>query len=183
MPKLKALHNLNVDNTYLLKIEDTSFYEEFFDNSPLELKYNAWVKRVFDLCISTGLILFICPILIPLIAFLIKCDTKGSVFFIQKRNSRNGKIFKCIKFRTMVSNLEADSVPCFDLDYRITRVGRFLRKYHLDEVPQLFNVWLGQMSLIGPRPLMLTENKKYETEFDNYHYRYRVKPGITGLAQ
>ena len=150
---------------------------------PLERTSNLLLKRVFDLLVSTLLLLFVFSWLLPILALIIKLDSKGPVFFIQKRNKRRGGCFNCIKFRTMVINPEADHLPSFDDDHRITKVGRFLRNHHLDELPQLINVWVGHMSVIGPRPHMVSDNMKFDALLGQYSYRHKVKPGITGLAQ
>jgi len=151
--------------------------------SPLEKRYNALFKQAFDLVITSIGIIAVLSWLVPLTALIIRLDSKGPVFFLQKRNKKNGKLFTCIKFRTMVVNPEADMTGARENDERITRVGRFLRKHHIDEFPQLFNVLIGDMSLIGPRPHMVAENVKYELLVKEYPARYRIKPGITGLAQ
>jgi len=150
---------------------------------PLDKTLNRVGKRAFDLIVAIILIATLLSWLLPLIAILIKMDSKGPVLFLQKRNSRNGKLFTCIKFRTMIVNSEADSCPAAINDHRITKIGAFLRRNHLDELPQLFNVLIGHMSLIGPRPHMLSDNARYEKLMNFYSYRHKVKPGLTGLAQ
>jgi putative colanic acid biosysnthesis UDP-glucose lipid carrier transferase len=150
---------------------------------PLDKKINLAVKRLVDIIVSSVLILGLLTWLMPLISLLIKINSRGPVFFKQKRATKNGRLFTCIKFRTMIQNGEADSMPAAIGDQRITTFGRFLRENHLDELPQLFNVWLGDMSLIGPRPHMISDNQKYEELLSFYSYRHKIKPGITGLAQ
>lgn len=173
--------------------DDTEFsHHNYIDNirsiysnypSPLEAVGNMSVKRVFDVSISFVLLIFIASWLIPFLIFLIKLETKGPGFFLQKRKKKNGQVFTCIKLRSMKLNDEADIIAACENDDRITKVGTFLRKYHLDEIPQFFNVIIGDMSLIGPRPYMLSEDAIYERNITEYQQRYLVKPGITGLAQ
>jgi putative colanic acid biosynthesis UDP-glucose lipid carrier transferase len=140
-------------------------------------------KRVFDIVFSTLVILLVFPIVFPLVFIFIKLEGKGSIFFIQKRNGLNNKVFDCIKFRTMVHNKHADTRAAVDKDERITRVGKFLRNSSIDELPQFINVFIGDMSVVGPRPHMLSDNEKFEKIATNYQNRHLVKPGITGLAQ
>jgi putative colanic acid biosynthesis UDP-glucose lipid carrier transferase len=140
-------------------------------------------KRGMDLACSVLVIAGILSWLLPIIAVLIKLDSKGPIFFLQKRIGRGGKIFTCYKFRTMVVNPYADERPCAENDERITRFGKFLRTTHLDELPQLLNVAWGAMSLVGPRPYMLTDDQRISMLVPGHDFRNYVKPGITGLSQ
>lgn len=151
--------------------------------TPLETWFNYWVKRVFDLVFSLLVILFILSWLIPIIALLIRLDSKGPVFFKQKRHGLNNQEFDCIKFRSMTVNATADTELASKNDVRITRFGKFLRSSSLDEMPQFINVLLGDMSVVGPRPHMLSVNEDYAQRFDKFMERHYIRPGVTGLAQ
>jgi putative colanic acid biosynthesis UDP-glucose lipid carrier transferase len=183
MPKTGTLKKKSQQKSIVFNVVQEGMQARVIGFTPLDKKSNAILKRAFDIVISSLIILLLFPFLIPLIAFFIKLDSKGPVFFIQKRNKRDGTVFTCFKFRTMIQNPSSDTLPCVENDERITKSGRFLRNYHLDEMPQLFNVLIGQMSIIGPRPFMVNENLTYEKMLNNYSYRQKVKPGITGLAQ
>jgi putative colanic acid biosynthesis UDP-glucose lipid carrier transferase len=140
-------------------------------------------KRLVDVVFSFLFILLILSWLLPLIALVIKLTSKGPVFFVQKRVGFLGKSFNCIKFRTMVVNEEANTKQAVDNDPRITKFGRFLRLSNIDEFPQFFNVLVGDMSIVGPRPHMHHDCIAFSKIIANYKFRSIAKPGITGLAQ
>jgi putative colanic acid biosynthesis UDP-glucose lipid carrier transferase len=140
-------------------------------------------KRFFDLLFSLIVITGILSWLLPIMAILIKLDSKGPVFFLQKRTGRGGRPFTCYKLRTMVLNQQADECPALEDDSRITSLGKFLRQSNLDELPQFFNVLTGTMSLVGPRPHMLSDCRKFSLMTPEYESRNLAKPGITGLSQ
>jgi putative colanic acid biosynthesis UDP-glucose lipid carrier transferase len=140
-------------------------------------------KRGFDFFASVFLFITVFSWLFPLIGLIIKLDSKGPVFFKQLRHGKDNVPFFCYKFRSMRENEEADIKQATKDDARVTRVGRFLRKSSLDELPQFINVLIGEMSIVGPRPHAIPMNHKFSEEIDNFMYRHSVKPGITGLAQ
>ncbi|MFK7048459.1 MULTISPECIES: exopolysaccharide biosynthesis polyprenyl glycosylphosphotransferase [Flavobacterium] len=151
--------------------------------TPLELWFNHWIKRLFDILFSFLVILFVLSWLIPLIALLIKIDSKGPIFFKQQRHGINNQSFDCFKFRSMKINDLADRQLASKDDERVTALGKFLRKSSIDEMPQFINVLLGDMSVVGPRPQMLSVNEDYAQRFDKFMERHYIKPGVTGLAQ
>lgn len=140
-------------------------------------------KRVFDIALSLFVLLFIFSWLFPILYILIRLDSRGPVFFVQKRVGFLGRSFPCLKFRTMYVNPEANTKQATDNDPRITRMGRFLRKSNLDELPQFLNVLSGHMSIVGPRPHMYKDCASFSRVVDSYKFRNLMKPGITGLAQ
>lgn len=140
-------------------------------------------KRGLDLFLSTTTLILVMSWLFPLLAILIKLDSKGPVLFRQLRHGKDNKPFYCYKFRTMVANKEADVKQATIDDNRITRIGRFLRASSVDELPQVFNVFSGEMAIVGPRPHTMPMNLEFAKSIDNFMYRHTVKPGITGLAQ
>lgn len=148
---------------------------------PLEYFTNNIIKRSFDIAFSLLILLSICSWLFPIIAILIKWDSKGNIFFKQKRYGYKNQIFDCYKFRTMYENQQTNITQ--KNDHRITKIGSFLRKTSLDELPQFINVLLGQMSVVGPRPHMLMVDEEFKPKISRYAVRSLVNPGITGLAQ
>jgi putative colanic acid biosynthesis UDP-glucose lipid carrier transferase len=144
---------------------------------------NLVFKRLFDIAVSIVIIVFVLSWLLPILAILIKLDSRGPVFFVQKRVGAMGKVFHCLKLRTMVVNDQANTQQALNDDPRITSFGRFLRLSCLDELPQFFNVLIGQMSVVGPRPHMIKDCKEFSKIVKHYNYRNLVKPGITGMAQ
>ncbi len=149
----------------------------------LKLQHSFSGKYILDILFASFFTVTVLSWLVPVLALLIKLNSKGPVFFLQKRNGKDGKLFTCIKFRTMRLNEEADLITAAENDERITGIGGFLRRHHLDELPQLFNVIAGEMSVVGPRPYMVAENVHFEKLLPQYTQRHLVKPGITGLAQ
>lgn len=150
---------------------------------PLDYYSNFLMKRTFDIFFSIFVLAFICTWLFPIIAILIRTSSKGPVFFLQKRYGFHEEVFSCIKFRTMVVNDESTTSTTKENDTRITKVGKFLRKTSLDELPQFINVLKGEMSVVGPRPHMLAVDNYYKPKIGRYSLRSMVSPGITGLAQ
>ncbi|MCK7589537.1 undecaprenyl-phosphate glucose phosphotransferase [Subsaxibacter sp. CAU 1640] len=152
-------------------------------NIPLEDSINTVIKRSFDIIFSSMIIIFILSWLTPIIAILIKLESKGPVFFKQSRNGFNYKEFDCYKFRSMMPNKDAHLYQATRGDQRVTKIGRFIRKTSIDELPQFFNVLFGDMSVVGPRPHMVSHTSVYAKRIDKFMVRHFVKPGITGLAQ
>ena len=154
-----------------------------FRTIPLNDPFSLVLKRAFDIVFSLTIIVLILSWLTPIIALIIKLESKGPVFFTQLRNGYNYKSFNCFKFRSMHLNEKADLIQVTRDDVRITKLGKFLRKTSIDEMPQFFNVLLGDMSVVGPRPHMLSHTEMYAKKIDKFMVRHFVKPGITGLAQ
>jgi putative colanic acid biosynthesis UDP-glucose lipid carrier transferase len=146
-------------------------------------KKYLFFKRGFDLLFSLLVILLVLSWLTPIVALIIKLDSRGPVFFRQQRIGRKGNSFSCLKFRTMHPNEMADEQPATETDDRITKVGRVLRKINLDELPQFFNILIGQMSVVGPRPHMVSDCIRFSFVIPSYQFRHLMRPGITGWAQ
>ncbi len=176
------------DNKEILGKDLKIDYFEYFpvlslNKSPLDKPVNKIIKRIFDIVFSLLVIVLFLWWLIPLIGLFIKLESKGPILFRQKRNGINYKPFECYKFRSMRPNNLADIKQVTKDDNRITKLGKFLRKTSIDELPQFINVLKGDMSVVGPRPHMVKENERFLKRIDKFMGRHYVKPGITGLAQ
>jgi putative colanic acid biosynthesis UDP-glucose lipid carrier transferase len=176
-------------NTYWneRKINDPDYVSSMTIYNPQEIPLdnfsNLIIKRLFDIFFSSFVILFIFSWLFPIIALIIKFDSRGPVFFLQKRTGINNKVFNCIKFRTMYVNEDSDLKQATANDCRISKIGAILRRYNIDELPQFINVLFGEMSVVGPRPHMLKHTDQYSALINHYKVRHYVNPGVTGWAQ
>jgi len=150
---------------------------------PLQHFYNRIIKRTFDIIFSLIVLTTVFPVILIIFGSLIKATSKGPIFFRQKRTGWQGKVFTCYKFRSMKVNEYSDSKTTSEIDSRITPIGRFMRRTSIDELPQFFNVLIGNMSVVGPRPHMLKQTDLYNNLIDKFMVRHIVKPGITGWAQ
>ncbi|MDB5062107.1 MAG: undecaprenyl-phosphate glucose phosphotransferase [Mucilaginibacter sp.] len=145
------------------------------------MNQNRALKRLFDIFFSLGVIIFILSWLLPLLVIMIKIESRGPGIFKQERSGRNNKPFWCYKFRSMrVNNISKQATKG---DIRTTRIGAFMRRTSLDELPQFFNVLLGEMSVVGPRPHMLKQTEEFSRVIYQYMDRHFLRPGITGWAQ
>ena len=172
---------------FMFKRVNIDFFDDVpiitFRDEPLTDFINRVVKRIFDIIFSSLVILLILSWLYPLIAILIKISSRGPILFKQKRSGIDNQEFICYKFRSMRQTDDADIKQAVKGDNRITKIGKILRKTSLDEFPQFVNVFLGDMSIVGPRPHMLKHTEEYSKLINKYMVRQLVKPGITGAAQ
>ena len=168
-------------NFFISKISTVPYIS--INKLPLDYAINLFNKRVFDIVFSSLVLVFILSWMIPLFGIFIKLSSNGPVLFVQKREGFKGNSFDCFKFRTMIVNSVSDTKMADDNDSRLTKIGRFLRLSTLDEMPQFINVFLGDMSIVGPRPHPVNLNKQFSKDIINFNKRHRFKPGITGLSQ
>jgi Undecaprenyl-phosphate glucose phosphotransferase len=178
VPDFKLIVNRNVYLEYMQEIPVLSTRPE-----PLEDMANRVKKRVFDIAFSLAVIIFLLSWLMPIIAILVKLTSRGPIFFIQLRSGKDNQQFKCYKFRSLLVNTQSDLVQVTKGDSRYTPIGKFLRRSNIDELPQFFNVLIGNMSVVGPRPHMLTHTESFSKIINEYMIRHFVKPGVTGWAQ
>jgi len=178
LPDNKEIYSKKLDFTYYGYLPILSLR-----SIPIDEPINLFIKRSFDISFSLLVIIGILSWLTPLIGFLIKIESKGPVFFKQKRNGLDYKEFYCYKFRSMKPNPEAHLHQIRKGDPRVTRIGKFIRKTSIDELPQFINVLKGDMSVVGPRPHMVSHTHMYAEKIDKFMVRHFIKPGITGLAQ
>jgi len=178
IPDNKEIYTKKLDFTYYGYLPILSLRK-----IPMEEPFNKFIKRVFDIVFSLTIIVGILSWLTPILGLLIKLESRGPVFFKQKRNGLDYKEFYCYKFRSMTPNPLAHLFQATKQDERVTRVGRIIRKTSMDELPQFINVLKGEMSVVGPRPHMVSHTHMYAGRIDKFMVRHFIKPGITGLAQ
>jgi len=197
--EIKKISKFALDRNIFLKLIPNSIelYSknqsiEYYDDSlmvlnvnklPFDFIENFYLKRIFDILFSFFVCLFILSWLIPILWVIVKLESKGPLVFKQGREGLNGKEFTCYKFRSMRMNKQSSEIHASKNDIRVTKVGTFLRKTSMDELPQFFNVLLGDMSVVGPRPHLESLSLEYQKDVGDYLKRYIVRPGITGLAQ
>jgi len=178
LPDNKEIYTKRLDFTYYGVLPIISLRK-----IPIDEPFNKFIKRAFDVVLALIVIVGILSWLTPILAIIIKFESRGPVFFKQKRNGLDYQEFYCYKFRSMRPNPMAHLHQVKKGDERITKVGRIIRKTSIDELPQFINVLKGEMSVVGPRPHMVSHTHMYAERIDKFMVRHFIKPGITGLAQ
>ncbi len=182
--RVKFVTSKQVDNSLYYNVDVISRMPVIsLRSEPLQKTRNSLRKRIFDLIISSAAIIFVLSWLTPILALLIKMSSRGPVFFKQERTGKDNKTFWCYKFRSMAVNKNSHAMQATRNDNRITPIGAMMRKTSIDELPQFFNVFIGEMSIAGPRPHMLLHTEQYSAIIKKYMVRQFLKPGITGWAQ
>jgi len=171
--KLKNVENFSISADFILNRYSVNLLDSF----------QITTKRIFEILAVSIFLFLIASWLFPIIALIIKMESKGPVFYKQLRHGQNNVPFYCLKFRSMKFEPEGNFKQASKSDARVTKVGAFLRKSSLDELPQLLNVLIGEMAIVGPRPHAIPMNKEFAEKIENFMCRHMVKPGITGLAQ
>lgn len=178
LPDNKEIYSKKLDFTYYGFLPILSLRK-----IPIDEPFNKFIKRSFDVILSLLVIIAVLSWLTPLLGLLIKLESRGTVFFKQRRNGLDYKEFYCYKFRSMRPNPEAHLHQISKNDPRVTGIGKIIRKTSIDELPQFINVLKGEMSVVGPRPHMVSHTHMYAEKIDKFMVRHFIKPGITGLAQ
>jgi lipopolysaccharide/colanic/teichoic acid biosynthesis glycosyltransferase len=160
----------------------SSFVQSVQNKSVLSVMLNAFLTRALDISVSLLALIMLSPLFI-VVAVLIKRESKGGIFYRQKRNGLNGTTFEILKFRSMRVDDHSQFVQCVSNDPRVTNIGALLRKTSIDELPQLWNILKGDMAIVGPRPHAVEHDAQFAKLLPHYFDRYSVKPGLTGLAQ
>lgn len=175
------MHNYLQNRVYLDFVGNVPILK--LREDPMSRMGNKMLKRSFDLVFSTLFLCTLFPIVLIIVTIVTKITMPGPVFFRQKRNGLNDKEFYCLKFRSMKVNADADRLQATKDDPRKTKWGNIMRKTNIDELPQFINVFMGDMSVVGPRPHMLKHTEEYSKLIDKYMVRHLVKPGVTGWSQ
>ena len=173
LSKLNSVENFSISSDFVLN----RYSVNLLDSS------QVLAKRFFEIFLVSIFLILIASWLFPIIALIIRLESKGPVFYKQLRHGQNNVPFYCLKFRSMKFEPESHFKQASKGDSRVTKVGAFLRKSSLDELPQLLNVLMGEMAIVGPRPHAIPMNKEFAEKIENFMFRHMVKPGITGLAQ
>lgn len=171
--KLNEVNDFSISSDFILKRYSVNLLDS----------YQVSAKRIFEILMVAAFLILIASWLFPIIALIIRMESKGPVFYKQLRHGQNNVPFYCFKFRSMKYDPEGHFKQASKGDSRVTKVGAFLRKSSLDELPQLLNVLIGEMAIVGPRPHAVPMNREFAEKIENFMFRHMVKPGITGLAQ
>ncbi|GAB3940681.1 hypothetical protein GCM10028805_02850 [Spirosoma harenae] len=174
---------ISLDSSHYQKVKPKLLNENLYGIDSQQTWYTQYGKRIFDITVALFVTAFVLSWMVPVMGIIIWATSPGPGLFVQLRTGRNGRMFRCFKFRTMYYEKNPEFAQAKLGDSRVTQIGQFLRRTNLDEMPQFLNVLLGDMSVVGPRPHAIQHDSQFWHEIDNYPVRYSVRPGITGLAQ